>query len=232
MIRKAVLFFLLSALFFLPVGFEGKSFPVCFPKSFSSAIAEENNPNPLTVWPHEKSDLAPDPAIIFGRLANGLRYVLMENQEPRDRVSMHLIVQAGSMNEDDHEQGYAHFLEHMLFNGSKHFKPGELVKFFQSIGMRFGGDANAHTGFYETVYDVLLPDSKQGSLEKGLLVLQDYAEGALLLPSETEKEKKIILAERRTRDSASYRTYEAVIKFEFPDARISKRLPIGLEKTI
>ena len=231
MIKKAALFFLLSSLFFLPANFENKSFPVCFLNP-SSAVAAENNPNPLTIWPHEKSDLAPDPAIIYGRLASGMRYILMENQEPRDRVSMHLVVQAGSMNEDDHEQGYAHFLEHMLFNGSKHFKPGELVKFFQSIGMRFGADANAHTGFYETVYDVLLPDSKKESMEKGFLVLQDYAEGALLMPSETEREEKIVLAEKRTRDSASYRTYKAVMNFEFPDAGISKRFPIGLEKTI
>ena len=232
MIKKAVLFFLLSSLFFLPVSFENKSFPVCFLNPFPRAIAAENGQSTLTVWPHEKSDLAPDPAIIYGRLASGLRYILMENKEPRDRVSMHLVVQAGSMSEDEHEQGYAHFLEHMLFNGSKHFKPGELVKFFQSIGMRFGGDANAHTGFCETVYDVLLPDSKKESLEKGFLVLQDYAEGALLLSPETEQEKKIVLAEKRTRDSASYRTYEAVMNFEFPDARISKRFPIGLEKTI
>jgi len=232
MIKKTFLFFLISSLFFLPVCFENKSFPVCFLNPLPSAIAAENNPNPLTVWPHEKSDLAPDPAIVFGRMDSGLRYILMENQEPRDRVSMHLVVEVGSMNEDNQEQGYAHFLEHMLFNGSKHFKPGELVKFFQSIGMRFGADANAHTGFYKTVYDVLLPDSKKESLEKGFLVLQDYAEGALLLPSETEKEKKIVLAEKRTRDSASYRTYKAVMRFQFPDARISERFPIGLEKTI
>jgi zinc protease len=156
----------------------------------------------------------------------------MPNQEPKDRVSMHLNIQAGSAHEEEGEQGMAHFLEHMLFNGSKHFPPGELVKFFQSIGMQFGNDANAHTGFYETVYDVLLPDSKKESLEKGLLVFQDYAEGALLLEEEVEKERKIILAEKRTRDSAAYRTYEASLEFEFPDAIISKRLPIGTEEII
>ena len=74
---------------------------------------------------------------------------------------MHLDVQAGSMHESDDQQGLAHFLEHMLFNGSTHFKPGELVKYFQSIGMEFGADANAHTGFNETVYDILLPEWRQ-----------------------------------------------------------------------
>ncbi len=186
----------------------------------------------LPEWPHENSDLLPDPAIVFGRLPNGFRYVLAENHTPRDRVSMHLDIQEGSMNESDRQQGIAHFLEHMLFCGSKHFKPGELIKYFQSIGMQFGHDANAHTGFYETVYDVLLPVGDKDSLENGLLVIKDYADGALLLQSEIDRERKVILAEKRTRDSVSYRTFISTLKFEFPDAKISKRLPIGREDVI
>jgi zinc protease len=120
----------------------------------------------------------------------------------------------------------------MLFNGSTHFKPAELVKFFQSIGMEFGADANAHTGFNETVYDILLPEGNKEYLKKGLVVMKDFAEGALLLPSEIERERRVVLAEKRTRDSASYRTYVKTLKFEFPDAKISKRLPIGLEDTL
>ena len=92
------------------------------------------SPNPIATqapWPHEKSDLHPDPAVVFGRLANGLRYALLVNHEPKDRVSLHLNVQAGSMHETDEQQGLAHFLEHMLFNGSTHFEPGELIKFFK-----------------------------------------------------------------------------------------------------
>ena len=183
-------------------------------------------------WPHEKSDLPLDPAIVVGRLDNGFRYVLMQNQNPKDRVSMHLNIQAGSANEVDSQQGLAHFLEHMLFNGSEHFKPGELVKYFQSIGMQFGADANAHTGFFETVYDIFLPDGHEESFQKGLLVMQDYAKGALLLESEIERERKIILAEKRQRDSASYRTFVSGLMFELPDARITRRLPIGKEEII
>ncbi len=183
-------------------------------------------------WPHEKSDLLPDSVLIFGKLPNGFRYVLMENHRPKDRVSMHLDVQAGSMYESDNQQGLAHFLEHMLFDGSENFKPGELVKFFQSIGMQFGPDANAHTGFNETVYDMLLPDGDRESLAKGLVVMKDFAEGALLLPSEVDKERRVVLAEKRTRDSASYRTYVATLNFEFPHAKISKRLPIGKEEIL
>ena len=183
-------------------------------------------------WPHEKSDLKPDPSVHFGRLTNGFRYALMNNAEPKNRVSMHLVVEAGSLNETDEEQGLAHFLEHMLFNGSTHFKPGELVKYFQNIGMQFGPDANAHTGFNQTVYDILLPDGSSGSISDGLLVLSDYADGALLLEEEIERERHVVLAEKRTRDSASYRTFVSTLSFELPDVRISKRLPIGREEVI
>ncbi|MBT3310947.1 MAG: insulinase family protein [Desulfobacterales bacterium] len=182
-----------------------------------------------TKWPHDKSDLLPDQNVKYGKLSNGFRYVLMENNEPKDRVSMHLNVQAGSVYEKDDQQGTAHFLEHILFCGSENFKPGELVKYFQSIGMQFGGDANAHTGFYETVYDLLLPDGSRKSIDKALLVLKDYAEGALILQSEVEREKKVVLSEKRTRDSASYRTFISTLKFELPGIRLSNRLPIGTE---
>ncbi len=183
-------------------------------------------------WPHENSDLLPDPALLFGKLPNGFRYVLIKNANPKDRVSLHLNVQTGSIHETDKQQGISHFLEHMLFCGSKHFKPGELVKYFQSIGMQFGHDANAHTGFYETVYDMLLPEGNKKSLEKGLVVMKDFAEGALLLQSEIDRERKVILAEKRTRDSASYRTFISVMKFLLPETRISKRFPIGEEEVI
>ena len=185
-----------------------------------------------SAWPHEKSDLPLDPAIVFGRLDNGFRYVLMQNQNPKDRVSLHLNIQAGSVNETDSQQGLAHFLEHMLFNGSEHFEPGELVTYFQSIGMQFGPDANAHTGFFETVYDIFLPDGHKESFQQGLLVMQDYAKGALLLESEIERERKVILAEKRQRDSASYRTFVSGLMFELPDARITRRLPIGKEEIL
>ncbi len=190
------------------------------------------NIEPLVKWPHEKSDILPDPAVIFGKLPNGFRYVLMKNYSPKDRVSMHLDVQAGSMYESDNQQGLAHFLEHMLFNGSENFKPGELVKYFQSIGMQFGPDANAHTGFNETVYDMLLPYGDRENLKKGLTVIKDFAEGALFLPSEVDKERRVVLAEKRTRDSSSYRTFIATLNFEFPHAKISKRLPIGKEEIL
>ena len=202
--------------------------------STSPAGAEqpENGGLPYPPWPQEKSDMASDPSVTFGRLASGFRYVLMENNRPEDRVSVHLYIRAGSLNETEAEQGLAHFLEHMLFNGSTHFPPGELVRYFQSIGMQFGNDANAHTGFDETVYDIILPSGNEENLKKGLLVMHDYATGALLLEEEVKRESGVILAEMRSRDSAGYRTFEASLDFELPDLLVSKRLPIGKTEII
>jgi zinc protease len=183
-------------------------------------------------WPHTQSDLQPDPSLITGQLENGFRYILKQNKTPLDRVSMHLYVQSGSLNETEAEQGIAHFLEHMLFNGSTHFPPGEMVKYFQRIGMQFGPDANAHTGFAQTVYDVILPEGSAKSIGEGLLVLSDYAQGALLLADETDREKKVILAEMRTRDSAEFRVIKESFGFEMPGGLIARRFPIGLQKTI
>lgn len=183
-------------------------------------------------WPHTHSDLVPDPDVTFGRFDNGLGYVLLPNRTPRQRVSLHLVVQAGSYHETEDERGLAHFLEHMLFCGSTHFEPGELVRFFQSIGMRFGPDVNARTGFFQTVYDVILPDGAPESLQQGLLVMQDYAQGALIRPEEVDRERGVVLAEMYARDSAAYRTYAAGLAFAFPEARFAARLPIGVEAVL
>ncbi len=176
--------------------------------------------------------LKPDPALVRGVLPNGLRYVFLKNKTPEKRVSLHLDVQTGSFNELETQRGLAHFMEHMVFNGSKHFKPGKLVEYFQSIGMSFGADANAHTGFFETVFDILLPQGNKKDLSDGLLVLDDYARGALLLNSEIDKERGVILSEKRDRDTVSFRTFKASLKFELPGSRIAQRIPIGLTKVI
>ncbi len=168
-----------------------------------------------------------DPATVHGVLPNGFQYVLMENSTPKDRVSVHLNIFAGSVNETDEEQGVAHFLEHMLFNGSEHFKPGELIEYFQSIGMDFGADANASTSFFRTTYDLTLPKGDNQTLEDAFLVIQDYAGGALLLEGEIDRERGIILAEKRERDSVSYRTFKQELAFELPGSLLNNRLPIG-----
>ncbi len=195
-------------------------------------LSKKNSDCLQGTWPHQLSDLPVDSALNFGRLDNGLRYVIMENHEPKDRVGIYLYVQSGSLHETEEQRGLAHFLEHMLFEGSTHFPPGTLVDYFQSIGMSFGADTNAHTGYDETVYNILLPSGSRKSLEDGLLVLADYAGGALLLDEEVEQEKGVILAEKRARDSAKYRLREKRFSFLFKGTKAAVRMPIGLEETI
>ena len=177
-------------------------------------------------------DTPKDPALIHGVLPNGFQYFIMKNTTPKDRVSVHLNVFTGSVNETEEERGLAHFLEHMVFNGSEHFKPGELITYFQSIGMDFGGDANASTSFFHTVYDLDLPKGDREHLEDGFLVLRDYAEGALLLQSEIDSERGVILSEKRERDSVSFRAFKKQLAFELPGSIIAKRMPIGKKEVI
>ncbi len=173
-----------------------------------------------------------DPGIVYGVLSNGFQYILKQNAKPDDQVNIHLNVFAGSMHETDDQQGIAHYLEHLLFNGSEHFKPGELIEYFQSIGMDFGADANASTSFFNTIYDLSLPKADQKHLDKAFVVIQDYAKGALLLESEVKREQGIILAEKRERDSVSYRTLKKTLAFELPGSIFNKRFPIGIDTVI
>jgi zinc protease len=185
-----------------------------------------------TDWPHEKSDLKPDPAVLFGKLDNGFRYTIMENSNPRDRVAIYLAVNAGSLHEQEDQRGYAHFVEHMLFTGSTHFPPGTLIEYFQDIGMGFGADTNAYTSFDQTVYIIVLPKGDVAELEKGLLVISDYARGALLLESEVDRERGVILAEKIARDSVDYRTRVAARKDALEGTLFAEREPIGVLETL
>lgn len=185
-----------------------------------------------TLWPHELSELQPDPSLTFGRLENGFRYVLKTNKEPQDRVGIFLNVQAGSINETESQRGLAHFLEHMLFNGTTNFKPGALIEYFQSIGMSFGGDTNAHTTYGETVYKIILPHGEEQDLDEGLLVMSDYARGALLVETEVDRERGVILAEKTARDSVSYRAHIAGTAFNMKGTMIPERIVIGTDSVL
>jgi len=187
------------------------------------------DPIPL---PHERSDIPVDPAVAWGLLENGLRYAILPNPEPPDRVSMRLFVDAGSLMENDDQQGLAHFLEHMAFNGTRNFPAGEMVEYFQRLGMGFGNHTNAHTSFNETVYKLELPKSDAAMIDEGMKLFRDYADGMLLDPDEIEDERGIILSEKRDRDSVDWRTFVEQIGFAFPGQRISKRMPIGVEEVI
>ena len=183
-------------------------------------------------WPSQNSDLQPDPAMVRGTLANGMRYVVMANHEPKDRVAVYLDVQAGSLFETDKQRGLAHFLEHMMFNGSTHFPPDRLVRFFQSIGMSFGGDTNAFTSYGQTVFKLILPDGSREHLHDGFQVMADFARGASLLPREIDKERGVILAEKRSRDSAGYRAMVARTQFSLAGTLLPRRLVIGKTEVV
>lgn len=187
---------------------------------------------PSKPWAHEASDLKPDPAVVWGRLDNGMRYAVLPNSEPPNKISLRLYVDAGSLMEEDSQQGLAHFLEHMAFNGTKNYKADEMKAYFQRLGMSFGGDTNAHTSFKETVYDVELPDSTPALIDEALKLLNDYASGMLLGASEIEKERGVILSEKLARDTVDYRTMVEGFKFSMPESLIPKRLPIGTAEVI
>ncbi|MEM9282991.1 MAG: insulinase family protein [Verrucomicrobiota bacterium] len=195
--------------------------------SHSSQAASD--PIPL---PHEDSDIPTDPAVTWGHLENGLRFAILPNEEPPDRVSMRLFVDAGSLMEADNQQGLAHFIEHMAFNGTENFPAGEMVEYFQRLGMGFGSHTNAHVSFNETVYKLELPSSEKAMIDEGLKLFRDYADKMKLLPDEIEAERGVILAEKRDRDSVDWRTFVEQMKFAFPEHRISKRMPIGIEEVI
>lgn len=183
-------------------------------------------------WKHEKTDLDPDPAIRFGTLENGMGYVLRPSKEPPQRISVRLLVQAGSLMETEEQRGLAHFLEHMAFNGTRNFPPGEMVEYFQRLGMAFGADTNASTGFDRTIYKLELPSGDAQLREESLLLLRDYSDGILFLEEEIEKERGIILAEKASRDTVGFRTFQNEIAFLLPDSPFPERMPIGLEQVI
>jgi zinc protease len=176
----------------------------------------------------ETSDLKPENAARFGILPNGLHYVIMANKEPKDRASLRLVVVAGALQENEEQRGLAHFLEHMAFNGSAHYAPGTLVEFFQRMGMSFGGDTNAYTSFDHTAYMIELPDTKPASIDEGFRVFADFADNLLLLDNMVDKERGIILSEKRARDSVEYRQFVAEFGFVLDGTLPPLRMPIGL----
>ncbi len=192
-----------------------------------STFAPATAQTAVRAWEHESSDLSVDSRIHFGHLDNGLRYAWVDNGEPQHRCYVRLHVNTGSMSEKDTEQGIAHFLEHMAFNGSEHFAAGTLVEWFQRHGMSFGADTNAHTGFSETVYELDLPTSEEELLRDGFQIMRDYADGLLLEAEEVQAEKGVIDAEERERDSAGYRVFMRLLDEQYAETRYPERMPIG-----
>ena len=168
-----------------------------------------------------------DAAVKTGTLANGLKYYVRQNSRPANRLVLRLAVKTGSLDEADDQQGLAHVLEHMAFNGSAHFKPGELVSYFESIGARLGPHLNAQTGFEDTIYMLDLPTDKPAIVEKGLTAFADFAGGLTLDPKEIDKERGVVIEEWRGGLGAGSRIRDKQIPVLFYQSRYADRLPIG-----
>ncbi len=186
------------------------------------ARAELNVALPLPVSPH----------VVTGKLPNGLTYYLQKNSRPLKKVELRLVIKAGSILEDDDQQGYAHLLEHMAFNGSTHFKKQELVSYLESIGVKYGADLNAYTSFDETVYILPIPTDRPANIDKGFQVLRDWAGGLTLNTRDIDDERPVVLEEQRLGKGANDRMSKVLLPKLYNGSRYAERLPIGKDAVI
>ena len=205
----------LAALSFAATSLLGAQQPAPAAQPGSAATAALNSEIPL------------DAQITTGRFANGLRYYIRKNKKPEGRAELRLVVNAGSILEERDQSGLAHFVEHMAFNGTKHFPKQETVKFLESIGMRFGPSVNAFTSFDETVYMLQVPTDKPDVLDKAFLILEDWAHNVSFDDAEIDKERGVITEEWRLRRGAGARMQDKQFPILFKGSRYAERLPIG-----
>ena len=176
--------------------------------------------------------LPTDPALVTGKLDNGLTYIIRRHAHPPDRATIWLHMNTGSLNETDPQRGLAHYLEHMAFNGSENFPPGQVVPFFQSLGMTFGRDQNAFTSFDQTTFQLTMPNAKLDTISKGMMYFGDVLHRLTLTPTEINAERQIIQEERRRSLSGQQRTMYYVLEHMAPGSIFGQRITIGTEKTI
>src|SRR5215213_8962363 len=183
-----------------------------------------------STWLIHAAPLPEDQRILRGKLDNGVTWMFRQHNNPPGKMALQVHVRTGSLNETDAQQGLAHFIEHMAFNGTEHYAPGKLVPYFESIGMQFGPHLNAFTSFDQTVYMLFTPNTEVEQIDKALVVLSDYVFRASLLPQEIEKERGIVLEESRSRKSAQDRIQNKLWPELFEGSRFAHRLPIGDDK--
>ncbi|MBR1640161.1 MAG: insulinase family protein [Treponema sp.] len=179
-----------------------------------------------------ESPLAVNPAIKSGVLSNGMSYFVQSNAEPKNRISLRLVVKAGSCMEDDDQQGVAHLVEHMAFNGTENFQKNEIINFMESVGMKFGADLNAYTSFEQTVYMLELPADDKAVLEKAVLILHDWACAVSFEEEEINKERGVVKEEWRLSQGANQRINEKIFEVELHGSRFQYRMPIGKMEVI
>ncbi|MES2781696.1 MAG: insulinase family protein [Pseudomonadota bacterium] len=183
-------------------------------------------------WNAETSDLEPDASIIYGRLSNGLRYAIRPNQRPHNQVLVRMAIDFGSAAEAEDEQGLAHFIEHMAFNGSTNVPEGEMVKMLERLGLSFGADTNASTGYTQTQYKLDLPKSDPRLIERALFLMRETARELLFNPAAVDRERGIILAEKRERENFGFQSARAANSLFYPETFYATRYPIGTDEVI
>ncbi len=189
-------------------------------------------PAPVATESAAHAPLQADPQLVSGTLSNGMRYLIRPTKEPAGQASMRLCVNTGSLNESEETRGISHFIEHMVFNGSRHFKRGELIPAMQNLGLGFGGDANAYTSMLRTVYMLDLPNLKPETVQFALTIMRDFADGATLTDDAIAHERGIIISELKARDSQAYRAGVAMLRHHAGGTRVPDYLPIGKEDII
>lgn len=178
-------------------------------------------------WRGGDRPLPPDTQAIIDTLPNGLTYYIRANHEPRNRAELRLVVDAGSVLEDDDQRGVAHFVEHMAFNGTRNFPKHALVNYLESVGMQFGADLNAYTSFDETVYMLTVPTDTAGALSTGLEILRDWADGITFDSVEVRKERGVVVEEWRLQQGVGSRARDKQLPVLLERSRYPDRLPIG-----
>jgi zinc protease len=178
-------------------------------------------------WPQLHSDIRPDPEVRFGQLPNGMRYAIMHNATPAHETSIRFRIASGSLMEKDDQRGLAHFVEHMAFKGSTHIPSGDMMKLLERHGLAFGADTNAFTTYTQTFYQLDLPESDDGSIDLGLLVMRETASELVLNQKSMDSERGVILSEERDRDTPSYEAGQKATAFLMKGQLVPERSPIG-----
>ena len=189
-------------------------------------------PRERPVWAMLESDIPLDPAFRASRLANGLRFIVRHNATPRGTLLVRMEVEAGSLDETDTERGYAHFVEHMAFNGSTRVPEGEMVRLLERNGLAFGADTNAQTNFHYTLYTLDLPRADPALLDTALMLMRETASELTISPEAVQRERGVVLAEMRDRNTFGYRSAVGEMGFVNPGSRYAERLPIGTPETL
>ena len=183
-------------------------------------------------WGRASTDVPADPAIRFGTLPNGMKYAVMQNSTPKGAASVRMHIDFGSIGEGEKERGLAHFIEHMALNETNHVAEGEFIKTLERLGLKFGPDTNAVTGFDSTVYMLDLPQTDAERVDTALFLMREVAGEAKFTQAAVDRERGVILGERRSRDSFQLRQVIDQLDFQVPETPYPNRLPIGTEEVL